>query len=344
MPRALKFALSSLLIGLMSVGLAYAGAILVPGNDSNAPAAKAPKASIVADIPAPEGDAQSGANTLIPAPGTVLAGAAKISLEPRPEDYPGAVWEKTNDACSTFSTSGLPSLDHAATAGSPWPENPNCIYMGGFGLGPENPITEWDDLDHPEGCEPGEPREPGEPENLFRGCGIWVRTFAVKGPNAKTFTMTIIDAEGYLWDYKEKCDDCGIKQITADLAAEEGLGLEKEGIVIGSTHTHSGPEYLGGWGFVPDWYMQQTVTAIKDSIRQAVANMEPARIEVGEELARQYNNERRDTYRSAEEQELTWLRAVTAHPPGNPTTIATIGAYAGHPTSFGTNGGRASAD
>ncbi|MGH2757495.1 MAG: hypothetical protein ACRDI3_06885, partial [Actinomycetota bacterium] len=64
----------------------------------------------------------------------------------------------------------------------------------------------------------------------------------------------------------------------------------------------------------------------------------------GEELARPFNNERRDTYRSAEEQELTWLRAVGAHPPGNPKTIATIGAYAGHPTSFSTNGGRASAD
>ena len=332
-PR-LKFVVSSFLVGLLSIGIAWAGAIVAPGGGTKAPAAPSTQQdSIVADLAALEGDAQAEGNTLMPAPGTVLAGAAKISLEPRPDEF-GGVWERSEEACSTFSTDSPPSTDHLASTGSPWPENPNCIYMGGFGIGPTNPITEWDTLDHPEGCESGE----------FRGCGVWVRTFAVKGSNGKTFTMSIIDAEGYLWDYKSKCDDCGIKQITADLAAEPELGLEKEGIVIGSTHTHSGPEFLGGWGFVPDWYMQQVVESIKDSIRQAVANMEPAILEVGEELARRFNNERRDTYHSAEEQQLTWLRAVGMHPPGNPKTIATIGTYAGHPTSFGTNDGRASAD
>ena len=37
--------------------------------------------------------------------------------------------------------------------------------------------------------------------------------------------------------------------------------------------------------------------------------MSPAVLEVGEEEARAYNRERRDTYRSAEEQQLAWLRA-----------------------------------
>ena len=68
--------------------------------------------------------------------------------------------------------------------------------------------------------------------------------------------------------------------------------------------------------------------------------MVPATLEVGEVLARAQNRERRDTYRSAEEQQLTWLRASTPRS----DVIATLGAYAGHPTTKGTNGGIAHAD
>ena len=57
------------------------------------------------------------------------------------------------------------------------------------------------------------------------------------------------------------------------------------------------------------------------------------------------NRERRDTYRSAETQQAAWLRAYV---PGTgkaaPRVIATLGAYAAHPTSKGTNGGVAHPD
>ena len=155
--------------------------------------------------------------------------------------------------------------------------------------------------------------------------------------------LTVIDAEGYLWDYKNKCTDCGIKQLSAQLSEE--LGIAPDGIVIAATHTHSGPEFLGGWGFVPDWYMTQVKESIKQSVTEAVTTMEPAALETGEILARPYNHERRDTYRSAEEQELTYLRALAlngnsgAPHPTQPETIATVGAYAAHPVTFGTNNG-----
>lgn len=291
-PR-LRFLVSSFLIGVLSVGIAYAGAVLVPVDPTGGQAAGDSSAAQEDQGDMTLSPDQATSSDGLPAPGTVLAGASKISLEPRPDDYGGA-WERSMDECRTFSTGDFPSTDHLSSTGSPWPENPNCIYMGGFGIGPTNPIIEWDTR-HEEECEKGE----------FRGCGIYARTFAVKGPNGKTFTATILDAEGYLWDYKNKCERCGIKQITEDMAAEADLGLEKDGIVIGSTHTHSGPEFLGGWGFVPDWYMEQVTDSIKESIRQAVANMEPAILEMGEELARPYNHERRETYHSAEEQQLT---------------------------------------
>ncbi len=73
--------------------------------------------------------------------------------------------------------------------------------------------------------------------------------------------------------------------------------------------------------------------------------MEPAVVEVGEVQARPYNRERRDTYRSAEEQQAGWLRAYV---PGRgnrpPRVIATLGAFAAHPTTHGTNDGVAHAD
>ena len=257
--------------------------------------------------------------------GQVLAGAAKMSTEPRPEDY-GGTWEKSPEKCETLSENGVSQLttntqemvDHLVVAGSPWPENPNCIYMGGFGIGPMNPVSSWD-----------------------QDRGLWVRAFALRDRDGDDLVLAIIDGEGYFWDYGSKCDDCGIKQLTASLAADESLGLKSENLVIAATHAHSSPDFIGGWGFVPDWYMTQVSDTIKATIRAAMASMRPAILEAGEHEARPFNSERRGTYRSAEEQHLAWLRAYT---PGDKATIATIGAYAAHPTAFGTNDGKASAD
>jgi len=318
---------------------AWAGASLVPGDDAKVnvadkagsdvrgtrtaratatPAADPPSAT--ADAPAPPPDPSSLAE------GEVLAGAAKTSIKPRPEEYSGT-WETSEEKCATLSEHGAERLvtdaaemgDHLAAAGSPWPENPNCIYMGGFGIGPMNPVTSWDDE-----------------------LGLWVRAVALRDSQGDDLVLVILDGEGYFWDYASKCADCGIKQITADLAGDESLGLEAEDIVISATHAHSSPDFIGGWGFVPNWYMHQMRDTIKSTIREALADMQPAELEYGEHEAREYNSERRDTYRSAEEQQLVWLRAYAAK--GRSDTIATIGAYAAHPTAFGTNGGKAHPD
>src|SRR3712207_9435289 len=93
---------------------------------------------------------------------------------------------------------------------------------------------------------------------------------------------------------------------------------------------------------------KQIADTIKSTVRSAIGNLRPAVLEYGEAEAREFNRERRHTYRSAEEQNLAWLRAYV---PGStsgtgkkatttpPQTIATVGAYAAHPVSFGTNGG-----
>jgi hypothetical protein len=190
--------------------------------------------------------------------------------------------------------------------------------MGGFGIGPMNPVTSWN-------------------EEL----GLWVRAVALRDRQGDDLVLVVLDGEGYFWDYGSKCDDCGLKQITAQLAGDASLGLKAENIVVAATHAHSSPDFIGGWGFVPDWYMAQLSDSIKLTIREALATMRPATLEYGEREARPFNSERRDTYRSAEEQQLTWLKATNTESGG---VIATVGAFAGHPTTKGTNGGTASSD
>ncbi len=314
-----RIAAGGLVAGVTLVSTAWAGISIGPIGDGPKPPIRTTAASedvggVVMSTPAEHDPQVSPTGTRV--------GASKVSMYPRPDDY-GGTWERDPAKCQKMDQTILEQLaantneelDHIANAGSPWPENPNCIYMGGFGLGPANPAIEFE-------------QDPG----------LWVRSIAI-GDGVDTLVLTVIDAEGYLWDYKSKCDRCGAKQLGEDLGAE--LGIDPKSFIIAATHSHAAPDLIGGWGFVPDWYMTQVTEAIGTSIRDAVGTMKPARIEVGEALARGQNGERRDTYRSAEEQQLTWLRATEAN---THNVIATVGGYAAHPTTKGTNDGTASSD
>lgn len=299
--KLLRTVAAGVVVGSTLVGAAWAGTVAMPGPG---PAAEEPAALL-------------------------SVGASAASIAPRPAEH-GGTWETDPAACRTLDPGFLEQLGtspedaaHLAHTGSPWPENPDCIYQGGFGIGPMNPVTAFD-------------------EEL----GLWVRSVAI-GDGEDTAVLTVIDGEGWMWDYASKCDDCGAKQLSEDLGAE--LGIDPAGIIISATHSHAAPDFIGGWGFVPDWYMTQVTETVRTSVRDAVASMEPAVVEVGEVQARRFNRERRDTYRSAEEQQAGWLRAYVpaakkGKHPAPARVIATVGAYAGHPTTRGTNGGVAHPD
>ena len=296
-----RTAVAGLLAGVTFVGAAWAGIAAAPTDETSVTA------------------------TARPAPAGLLVGASRSSIAPRPDDY-GGTWETDIDRCRTLDPGYLEQLGihpedgaHLASTGSPWPENPNCIYMGGFGIGPMNPVSSFD-------------------EEL----GLWVRSLAI-GDGDDTVVLTIVDGEGWLWDYATRCEPCGARELGEELGAE--LDIDPAGIVIAATHSHAAPDFIGGWGFVPTWYLEQVTDTIRQTVRDAVAAMEPAVVEVGEVQARPYNSERRDTYRSAEEQQAGWLRAyVPARGNQAPRVIATLGAYAAHPTTHGTNDGVAHAD
>lgn len=315
MNKYLRRAIGGLVTGLTIGGTVWAGVGIAPVDDT-----------IDSSLPGlPSTQTGPSVANAIPA-GAIEVGAKAISLKPRPEDF-GGVWVTDRDKCVTMpplapqNANVEESMAHAADWRSPWIENTNCIYMGGFGLGPENPVTGWDDE-----------------------YGLWVRTTVFVDGQGDMVSTTIIDAEGYFADYNKMCGTlvprCGSQAIAEDVAAELGLRTS-DGIIIASTHSHAAMDFIGGWGGVPGWYMDQAATAIKDSIKQAYAERVPVTLEAGEVLARQYNSERRGGYRSAEDPTLNFVRAIDA----NGNVVATVATYAAHPTDGGqTDSGIAHAD
>jgi hypothetical protein len=322
----LRSAVVGAVAGAVGLTAAWAGVSILPVPTP-------PVVSGAVGSSTPKTGTLSGTAKRLPAASGIRVGAAKSSMAPRPKDmakrFPGARWETDMAECTTLDPNEVQRilgghatepLDGIASTGSPWPENPDCIYMGGFGIGPMNPIKRFDTT-----------------------YGLWVRSLAISD-GKQTLVLTVVDSEGWLWDYKSKCATCGAKQIAAALAADPALkrrGLTASSFVLHATHSHSAPEFVGGWGFVPDWYMAQITDQIKATAKKAVLSLQPARVQVGEVEARAFNGERRDTYRAAEEQQLSWLRATSAK---TGKTIATLGAYAAHPTTNGTNDGVGSSD
>ena len=328
MSRLARLFLVPFLVGALSVGAAWAGVVAAPAPVTGAedlPTDEAVQAPAVAtrgakgvkdDAPNPPDNAnENAAEALarfagkIPA-GHVLAGAAKVNIAPKPGE--GDVW--ATQGCATAGGDAPSAATHVADFRSPWPENPQCIYMGGYGIGPMNPITAFDEE-----------------------FGLWVRSVAI-GDGTDTLVLTIVDGASYLGDYNKFCDDCGAFELSRDLGAE--LGIDPSGFMFASSHSHTAPDFIGGWGGVPQWYMEQVTEALRTSVREAVSRMRPATLEAGEVLARQFNAERRDTYRSAESDTLGWFRALDTEG----ETIATIGAFAAHPVTADESAGIADAD
>ena len=359
--------LASLLVGVVSVGVAWAGAGLVPMNGLATDQLETPGA------PRPQArDAQGGLvegtsggfDIAAVEAGQIMAGAVKVSIKPRPGDY-GGIWEQDRDKCVTLppNEQSFPEMaTHVADFRVRWAENSNCIYMGGYGIGPMNPITSWDDE-----------------------YGLWARSIAMSD-GTDTVVLTLLDAVYWEGRYNSMCDACGFLDLQEQLAQE--TGLKAESFIFASTHSHTAPDFIGGWGGVPSWYMQQVTDSLKTAAKEAVQNMQPAVLETGEALARQFTGERRDFYRSAEDDGISWFRLIAADkqpapevcdeptpvaeeptnegngngfgnagkatPAPTPTpvctpaypgeAIATVGAYAAHPVTEDESGGEGDAD
>ena len=355
--------LTGFVVGAVSLGAAWAGVGLTPvddvvsdqGEGSVRPGPEDDRVVATGDAegsPASEG---FDLEALAAGDGQVLAGAARVSIEPRPGDY-GGTWETEN--CKTFGEDAPAAATHVADFRVRWPENSNCIYMGGYGIGPMNPITSWEDP-----------------------YGLWIRSVALSD-GEDTLVLTLLDGVYWEAEYNSMCDGCGFFDLQK-WGAEE-FGVSEDSFMFASTHSHTSPDFIGGWGGVPDWYMEQVTDSFKASVTGAMESLRPAILETGESIVRERNSERRDFYRSAEEETFTWFRAIdasdqprpevcttpTPEPAPSPTkkpkrsaspsptpaptpvcepgspgkAIATVGAYAAHPVTADEGAGIADAD
>ncbi len=319
MNRYVKLATTALVVGSLSLSMAWAGSVLIPVDLSGSEEQTATDLSeqlTTAQESLPIETVEDGGGFTLQ-PGQVLAGASKVSTEPRPADY-GGVWE--TEGCATMSGDAPPEATHVPDFRVRWPEKPNCIYMGGYGIGPMYPITKWTDP-----------------------YGLGVRSVAI-GDGTDTVVLTILDGVYYFGEYVNMCDGCGFFDLAAQLGQE--LAIDPDGFFFSSTHSHTSPDFIGGWGGVPDWYMRQVADAIRQSVREAVGSMRPGVIEMGEAFARPFNSERRDFYHSAEDNALSWFRIIDASTAASPApkAIATVGGYSAHPVTADENSGIADAD
>ena len=304
--RIAKTLLSSFLVGVLSIGIAWAGAGLVPVSTEKA--LQDDKNDVTSFVGDQSGEATAAVSSYSPAdlqPGQILAGAAKVDLYPRPDDYkedfPDARWEQDQSKCELPSGGAIQEGgNHIADFRVRWPENPDCLYMGGYGLGPVNSISTFDPV-----------------------YGLWSRSIAMQDSHGDTVVLTLIDAVYWEAHYDSLCpgEPCGFLALADQLAAE--TGLDPKSFNFFSTHSHTAMDFIGGWGAVPDWYMQQATDSLKASVRGALANMEPAVLEAGETILRARNAERRDFYRSGEDDGLSWFRLIDADDQPRPEVCTT---------------------
>lgn len=235
---------------------------------------------------------------------TLHAGAARASLDPSWNDD----WE--TDACTAIDDGNV-EADHVVPSLTDlrgWPAaSPNCIYLGGFGIGPARVA-----------------------EGVGHG-GVWVRALAVSNGD-DIFVYTIADTVGWFARYDSAvCTDCGVRDVREAIAADIE-GVDVGDVIVGSTHTHAGADTYGGWGGIPDWYRVQIRDAAVAASKQAIANLEPATLTSGTVHLGAHNNERRDSYYSNADTGATWLRAVATDDDG---IIGTLATFAAHPTEVG---------
>ena len=125
-------------------------------------------------------------------------------------------------------------------------------------------------------------------------------------------------------------------------------GIKPENILIGATHTHSGPDAYGfpnekGESFADLKYLDQCVQQIADAVNEAVKNLQDAslKIAVGEAKGKiAYNYYADQLY----DPRCGVIQAIAASGPKKGSPIATLVNYAIHPEVIGSGRGILSPD
>jgi len=109
---------------------------------------------------------------------------------------------------------------------------------------------------------------------------IWARSFVVSDGNTTVMTAVI--------------DTAGISNKLLDRIRDETsrqTGVPVDNILVGATHTHSGPDLQGLWGYCPESYIDFMVNGTIESLVSAFRTRRAARLMVSG--ATGYANNRR---------------------------------------------------
>ncbi len=265
----------------------------------------------------------SNLTRVLPA-GEFLVGVGRESLAPDPAKVQ---WDSAKTQCVQENESivdpGVSDLAGRALSGHlppGWPKSPNCVYLGGFGLGPARPAT---------GVDPY--------------AGVNVRSIAISNGNDVVVWQSL-DMTGFFSRYRsDLCPQgCGMLDIREAIDGATAGKVPTANVAINATHTHAGADGYGAWGGLPDWYRVQIRNQVLKSAYDALRDLTPASITIGAVDARSFNSERRDTYYSAADYGAVWLQARQL--PGRPPyrvdgvadpVLATLVNFAAHPTVLG---------
>ena len=103
---------------------------------------------------------------------------------------------------------------------------------------------------------------------------IFVRSFAIEG-NGGGLVMSIVDLPGMGNEIT--------REVRKQVAAKTGLSEAQ--ILVGTTHSHSAPDFMGLWGGVPGGYRDFLVATVTKSMSAAWATRAPGILKVATDKA-----------------------------------------------------------
>lgn len=190
------------------------------------------------------------------------------------------------------------------------------VYLGGYGFGPERPSS-----------------------GVLQP--ISVRAFVVSGAGG-TVVFAANETQGAFAAYRQ--GPYGHSDVAAAVEQATNGAIPRQNVVVGSVHSHAGPDTTGVWGGLPDSYLaylrEQTIGAILDAYAaRRDAELWTGRAEATDLITSQFHEPPNDQV----DGELRVL--VATAPGGDPTRpFGMLINYAAHATVLGGDNTKISGD
>lgn len=163
--------------------------------------------------------------------------------------------------------------------------------------------------------------------------------------------MVTVETQGMFAAYQRGIP--GLIDIAKEASAQTSGALPADNIIISNDHTHSGPDMIGAWGFVPDDYAKFIGAQIVAAIVEAFNSRRDATITAGADYTpdliynqtctEALNQDADATYPNTvctptQDDKDAWLRVLQARDASTGDVVATMMSYAAHATAGGGNG------